>query len=457
MKSNIPYPRHRFVHSPETELVKREVQNLPQNMWWKYGFTYSPRIIESSTSYRPNSEVIDDVVVPGYKLRSAHGEVFNNPYSKFVKTMAISGQGTYNYYNIDAFVSTGLDEKFLYEFYQARQSSGVTPQLVFPDEVQSERNAQIQCLASVNQTDFDSLTFAAEWSKTKILHREVGQALLKLFLDPKSGLLFATKLKYKKARVKRVPLYDHEGRPLLNKKGGPTYKYVHTEAYISGKSSSGKDVANAYLVGRYGVGPLLHDLEGALKHLTKSRALRKTARGTYSLNASATMNFNASVFGESVPGQWLRNGEKTVRYGIYYETTAFMSGAAGLGLTRPLKTIWELIPYSFVFDWLINVGGWLDAIQPSGATKELSAWVSTRSMTYDYLNCSGGATVDKLNQSSADHWSWNAASTLVSTETAFSRQIWTPSVPKFPALGSGLNPLRSFDLMTLIVQKIRSS
>lgn len=457
MKSNIPYPRHRFVHSPETELAKKDVLTLPQDKWGKYGWTYSPRVIESKASYRPNSEVMDDVVVPGYKLRSAQGEVFNNPYSKFVKTMAASGGGSYSYYNIDAYVSTGSDAKFLYDFYQGRMGGGVTPSLVFPDEVQSERNARIQCLASVNQTDFDSLTFAAEWSKTKILHRQVGQALLKLFLDPKSGLLLATKLKYKKARVKRVPLYDHEGRPLLNRKGDPTYKYTHTEASISGKSSLGKDVANAYLVGRYGVGPLLHDLEGALKHLTKSRALRKTARGTYSLNATATMNFNAPVFGESVPGQWLRTGEKTVRYGIYYETTAFMSGAAGLGLTRPLKTIWELIPYSFVFDWLINVGGWLDAIQPSGATKELSAWVSTRSMTYDYLNCSGGRTDNRLDQSSADYFSWSADATFVSTETAFTRQLWAPNVPTFPALGSGLNPLRSFDLMTLIVQKIRSS
>lgn len=457
MKSNIPYPRHRFVHSPETLLVKREIQSVPQDKWGKYGFTYSPRVIESSTSYRPNSEVSDDVVVPDYKKRSVQGEVFNNPYSKTVKTMAVSGECSWNYYNVDNFVNTGFDRKFLHEFYQGRLSSGVTPQLVFPDAVQFERNAQIQCLASVNKTDFESLTFAGEWSKTKVLHREVGRALLKLFLDPKSGLLFATKLKYKKARVKRIPLYDHEGRPLLNRKGNPTYKYLHDEAYVSGKSSLGKDVANTYLVGRYGVGPLLHDLEGALKHLTRSRALRKTARGTYSLNATASMNFNASAVGESVPGQWLRNGDKTVRYGIYYETTAFMSGAAGLGLTRPLSTLWELTPYSFVFDWLINVGGWLDAIQPSGATKELSAWVSTRDMTYDYLTCSGGATVNKLEQSSADHWSWRAASTLVSTETAFSRQIWTPSVPKFPALGSGFNPLRSFDLMTLIVQKIRSS
>jgi hypothetical protein len=35
---------------------------------------------------------------------------------------------------------------------------------------------------------------------------------------------------------------------------------------------------------------------------------------------------------------------------------------ASLGLTNPLELIWERIPYSFVVDWFLPIGGWLSTL-----------------------------------------------------------------------------------------------
>lgn len=430
---------------------------MPSDKMAKYGMTSNSFTVVSKNKYRRSSETANDVVVPKYKERSANGEVFNNPYQKFIKNISVSGTANFNYSNIDGVTDVETDNGwFMLDYYNSLIYNGPLPSIVYPDEVNLARNAQIQCHGSVNQTEFDSLTFASEWSKTKILHRQVGSALLKLFLDPKTGLLFANKLQYRKARVKRTPLFDSLGQPMLNRKGKPIYKYSHTKESVSGKPSFHTDVANAYLVGRYGVGPLLHDLEDALKSLTRSKALRKTARGTYTVNATTSTPLPGPMLRGflPIPGNILRVGARTVRYGIFYETSAFMSGAASYGFTRPLSTVWELIPYSFVFDWLINVGGWLDAIQPSGASRTLSAWASTRTSEFSTLTVSGSG--GDIRPQYADRYTYSASASMVVSEISFNRNLWDATIPKFPGLGTGLNPLRSFDFMTLVVQKIRS-
>lgn len=140
------------------------------------------------------------------------------------------------------------------------------------------------------------------------------------------------------------------------------------------------------------------------------------------------------------------------RYGILYETAVIARMAANLGLSRPLSTAWELVPYSFVVDWFVNVGAWLDAIQPSLAHKTLGAWVSSRDnyvTTFETVSIENGTK---------PNWSQTLTCTLAGTKQTLTKQryLWSPSAPTFPPLGTGFSNLRCFDFASLVMQKINT-
>lgn len=392
-----------------------------------------------------------DVVVPNYKQRSAAGEIFNNPFDSRSVIREFSGNfGVENRYN--AYISP-TDSFDVYQIGMWRHGSAIVQRgldnhlaVEFSDLDDERRNAIVECLAGVNPTDFDLGTFVAEWGKTRKLHRDVGNALLKVMLPQR--------LRYKKPRVRKTPLYDHEGRPILNRKGNPVYRYFHTEGKLDGDMAlnRAKSAANAYLVGRYGVTPLLRDLESAQKFLLKTHPKRSTARGrivrsdTVSHDAVLTIDVSSAVLRR----QTTRIYEE--RYGILYESDLLSQMTAGLGLSRPLSTAWELVPYSFVIDWFVNVGSWLDAIQPSLSFKTLSAWVSARDHYVTLYNA--GAVTNGVR----GVWDQTMTCTLggyMRTMTN-SRNPWTPEAPTFPPLGTGFNKLRSFDFASLVMQKINT-
>ena len=49
-----------------------------------------------------------------------------------------------------------------------------------------------------------------------------------------------------------------------------------------------------------------------------------------------------------------------------------------LGLDNPIATAWELVPYSFVLDWAMPIGQWLQALN---SVKYYTEWRSTLSNT----------------------------------------------------------------------------
>jgi hypothetical protein len=78
--------------------------------------------------------------------------------------------------------------------------------------------------------------------------------------------------------------------------------------------------------------------------------------------------------------QYLQNGEgtqnfgSTTRFHTWWTATGCMNGGevvsvdadtfmwSQMGLNNPLKAAWELVPFSFVLDWVLNVGDILDTI-----------------------------------------------------------------------------------------------
>lgn len=391
---------------------------------------------------------INDVQVQNFHKLVAAGAVFNNPFSSYKTSYEANDNYIFSLWNPTS-PSIRNTAEITDGFWLTRKFRGGLPfPTVVLDVDGAIAKAKLTAIASVNKTEFNALAFAGEWSKTKRLHREVGQSLLKVFAE-------GAKYSQRKRVLKRTPLFDELGRPMLTKSGKPVFRNLHSggEELRVPASVRSTNMANAYLVGRFGVGPLLHDLDNAVKFLASGRRLRQTARGTEVLTGQQQIPFGIVEYAGTEHILTLTTSRiYTVRAGLLYETDPVSRALAQLGITRPLSAAWELTPWSFVIDRFVKVGQYLDAIQPAGFVKNLAAWVSSTETivkTATVASSLGGV------HSNGNHFtcSWNGA--LISQSTLKTRLVWNDlTVPKLPIVDGDVKSIHALDYAALVLQKI---
>jgi hypothetical protein len=128
--------------------------------------------------------------------------------------------------------------------------------------------------------------------------------------------------------------------------------------------TSPKEVANDYLAWKYGLKPLMSDLQGAAEHLVEY--VLRTSPFKSNGHAKATFEkANTFVVGTSTSfgtsGTYeVRKASIRVKYGSSFAfSDQLKRQAASLGFTNPLNVAWELLPFSFVADWFIPIGDFL--------------------------------------------------------------------------------------------------
>jgi len=123
--------------------------------------------------------------------------------------------------------------------------------------------------------------------------------------------------------------------------------------------------ANMWLQYTYGVKPLLSSIHGVVDEMERF-VLNKTARfrvktsesvpvGRYGVNAPS--NLTAYI---TVPGLRMK---RTVTLGIVLDQRD--SDPSRWTSMNPASIAWELMPYSFVIDWFLDVGGYLRNLETS--------------------------------------------------------------------------------------------
>lgn len=158
--------------------------------------------------------------------------------------------------------------------------------------------------------------------------------------------------------------------------------FANATRYGVAHAGSVEDLLSVWLSFRYGLRPLVMDLENFNAALASSK--KKKAKKVFtSGKATATTMFSI-------------DGEKHAYMNPYFETEGFMrytgsvkkiANVSGeLNPTRvifdPAKTAWEYTTYSFVFDWLMNVGNWIDSVRLTESGLAYTASITTV-LTYD--------------------------------------------------------------------------
>lgn len=303
----------------------------------------------------------------------------------------------------------------------------------------------------VNGESFNSLVFLAEFKKTRAMVLTLAQDIATQFS------------KMQKSRVK--DLSSISGRMYRDKHGFSKHKFRTDSGLNPNSGLSKREVQNVWLEYRYGWRLLVKDIQDALKalHDTRTRrpVLRVTALSREEVKQSFTINNLQLINRIAPPGQCLNDltCERT-----YYEETKvtvrfrdslpLLGTLQQYGITNPALLVWELIPYSFVFDWLVPVGDYLSTIDTFVGKEFVSgcaSYITDDSVKSKPTNVRGDPTNSGWVLGRINHLAENTA------RRRFYKRVSLTSFPSatLPRLDVNLNTQRVIDAISLVTQKIR--
>jgi hypothetical protein len=127
----------------------------------------------------------------------------------------------------------------------------------------------------------------------------------------------------------------------------------------------GSNIPRKWLELQYGWKPLLSDVYGATK------ALSERPLSDWSVTTKGRSSDRKSWTVERKPGQWYNfdgfrmtasaSASAICRIDAIPQNEAIIS-LASLGVTNPLSVGWELVPFSFVVDWFLPIGSYLESL-----------------------------------------------------------------------------------------------
>jgi len=217
-----------------------------------------------------------------------------------------------------------------------------------------------------------------------MIDRSITEALNK-FTDEKLNAAVAL-AEAKKTYSQLCDLISRIARSALQIKKGNIVQGIR----ILTGTKPGKNLnkANLYLEYQYGILPLLYDVKGLVELL--DRGLRKDghhikAHRRLSTSIALPPNPNSSTYKEWKTTGKARVGAETIIYGRI--TNQYLDLMNTIGSFNPLSVIWELIPFSFVLDWIIPVGNVLSALSASVGVQHLGSFTNTKSWCTFRIEC----------------------------------------------------------------------
>jgi hypothetical protein len=139
-----------------------------------------------------------------------------------------------------------------------------------------------------------------------------------------------------------------------------------------------KDIANQWLSLQYGWKPLLSDVYGLVQGLHKR--VQTNPWTVMKVSAKARSTKASPELGGGIAGNKSRGTLVTdalTGYMIRVKPDERIAELAALGVTNPAVVAWEITPWSFVVDWFIPIGTYLEQFTAADGWVFLDGCVST--------------------------------------------------------------------------------
>jgi hypothetical protein len=232
---------------------------------------------------------------------------------------------------------------------------------------------------------------------------------------------------------------------------GRRFNSLTLQMALRAKRKAKKDPASVYryfrdlwLEARYGIRPIMYDAYDAANFLSKM--LNGEIGGLITGRGRQTETFNKQS------GEWthyditwdilddLHYSSTFIHRGIAYHAPKKL-GKHGL-VADPLVTAWELMPYSFVVDWFVDIGSWVQTLSPQVSNVYLGIGSSLRvDSTFS------GERIYRVKPGRGTG-TWSNGKKLVTAQTYYRE----PSTIPFPSLLPRLTIPKLVDLFGLFVQ-----
>jgi hypothetical protein len=139
----------------------------------------------------------------------------------------------------------------------------------------------------------------------------------------------------------------------------------HRNKFGFSASKASKSFSNHWLSYKYGWMPLLMDIKGSAEAIVDQLHGGRlpwqvvSARVT---SQTSKQNHFTSAYSTGSYGDEAASAAKSYKIKIWADISSpHLNQAQQLGLTNPAAVAWELVPFSFVFDWFMSVGNYLVA------------------------------------------------------------------------------------------------
>jgi len=224
------------------------------------------------------------------------------------------------------------------------------------------------------------------------------------------------------------------------------------EAYW--KVSPQQAFANFWLEYNYGWKPFISDINGAMKAFAKPfpQPLVKV---------SAWADFRKEVRSKTQPTNWASHSHfqelnQKLGYIIYWRlgdnaAANFQRTAAQIGITNPALLAWELLPYSFVVDWFLPIGNYLESLDATYGTTFYSGVRIDRPTKFSQTDTTG------LGEAFGYASNWITGScTSIRSYDGFERTVLTAyPVPMLPSFKDPLGVSHALSAFSLLQQIFR--
>lgn len=135
------------------------------------------------------------------------------------------------------------------------------------------------------------------------------------------------------------------------------WKKIFRDLRCQPRSFYAKEFAGRWLELQYGWKPLVGNIYDSFE--AHDVLQQKPRKMVLTSGSSAKGTHEASMS----PPNWTALAEVEYRVKVYYELTEELSTAARLDLFNPALILWERVPLSFLVDWFLPVGSYLENLQ----------------------------------------------------------------------------------------------
>lgn len=293
-----------------------------------------------------------DVVTPNWKAKIAAGEIINNP---FISVTTSVDTGKYYFNKIVKDEPSGRSYTLMHLGVKSLQSH-----LFYLDEALPPvptctppvDQAVTQAFANISNSEAMMLVTLAESKKTVVSLTQILMRAVRIF-----------------KQVKRL-----EWHSLRNE-------------------ISSKQLSDRYLELRYAIRPLMYDAKSLIAAYTSAaKARRQTFRG-FSTDPLARTDIFVQ---DTVYNSWFK-GDVTTSISGYteVESTVYsgvltsidhISRADVYGYYDVPESILELVPWSFIINWFVNLADTVASWTPEAGVKVLTSWATEKSVARRVIN-----------------------------------------------------------------------